>query len=100
MAKVYTYTAICSKVLDGDTLVFEPLDLGNDVFLKKAVLRLAGVNCPESRTKNLKEKKLGLEAKQFVKGLVEGKEIKFTSLQKEKFGRMLGIAYLPSGSEL
>ena len=98
--KIYSYTSVCTKVLDGDTLVFEPLDLGNDVFLSKAVLRLDGVNCPETRTKNPAEKKAGLAAKKFVKDLVEGKEIRFDSLRKEKFGRMLGIAYTPDGQNL
>lgn len=98
--KIYTYTSICTKVLDGDTLIFSPLDLGNDVFLKKAILRLDGINCPETRTKNLKEKAAGLKAKEFVRNLVEGKEIRFDSLRKEKFGRLLGIAYTPDGKNL
>jgi len=92
--KVYKYTSICTKVLDGDTLVFEPLDLGCDVFLKKAVVRLDGINTPESRTKNEREKELGLEVKQYVSGLCEGKEVTFESIKKEKFGRLLGVVFV------
>ena len=94
MSKVYRYTSTCTKVLDGDTLVFDPLDLGNDVFLSKVTVRLNGINTPESRTKNLKEKELGMAVKKYVKELCEGKEVTFDSLSREKFGRLLGVVWV------
>lgn len=93
MAQPFTYTSICTRVIDADTMVFEPLDLGNNVFLKKAVIRLYGINAFETRTKDLKEKEKGLIAKEYVKSLIEGKEVTFESLKLEKYGRMLGKVY-------
>ena len=49
------------RVVDGDT-VDVLIDLGFGVFKKERV-RLGGIDAPESRTKDLYEKKLGLEAK-------------------------------------
>ena len=52
------------KVVDGDT-VDVIIDLGFDVFLEKRV-RMAGVNAPESRTRNLEEKAKGLKTKAWL----------------------------------
>ena len=49
------------KVVDGDTIDVG-IDLGFDLFKKERV-RLAGIDTPESRTKDLAEKEMGLEAK-------------------------------------
>ena len=89
--KRFTYHTIITRVLDGDSFYCEPLDLGHGVFLNKVVYRLYGVNTWESRTKNLKEKAFGLEAKRLVKDLIEGKEVRLTTIKPEKFGRMLAI---------
>ncbi|MDD1617706.1 MAG: nuclease [Methylococcaceae bacterium NSP1-2] len=53
------------KVIDGDTIEVD-IDLGFDIAIHKPV-RLAGVDTPESRTKDAYEKKLGLEAKEWLK---------------------------------
>ena len=53
------------KVVDGDTIDIL-IDLGFDL-TKKERVRLAGIDTPECRTKNLEEKELGLEAKEFLK---------------------------------
>ena len=50
------------KVVDGDTIDVV-IDLGFDLSKKERV-RLAGIDTPESRTRDLDEKKLGLEAKE------------------------------------
>ena len=52
------------KVVDGDT-VDVLIDLGFDL-TKKERIRLAGIDTPESRTRDLEEKKLGLEAKKYM----------------------------------
>lgn len=91
--KTYTYTATCTRVIDADTIVFEPLDLGNDVFLRKCIVRFYGINAYESRTKNPQEKEKGLAAKKFIKDLIEGKEVTFESIRREKYGRLLGKVY-------
>ena len=83
----YTYKASVVKVVDGDTLDVV-IDLGFFVSVKQRV-RLDGINTPETRTKNLREKELGLKAKQLVKDKVEGKDITVRVYKKGKFGRYL-----------
>ena len=48
------------KVLDGDTIDVL-IDLGFDLFKKERV-RIAGVDTPEKRTRDLEEKALGIDA--------------------------------------
>jgi len=49
-----------NRVLDGDTIDVT-IDLGFDLFKKERV-RIAGVDTPEKRTRDLEEKALGLDA--------------------------------------
>ena len=62
----FVYQAELDRVVDGDT-VDVILDLGFDVKLHKQRVRLAGIDTPESRTRDLAEKKLGLAAKERLK---------------------------------
>ena len=84
------------KVVDGDT-VDVIIDLGFDVFLEKRV-RMAGVNAPESRTRNLEEKARGLKTKAWlIEKFNTDKQITIeTSLDNQygKFGRVLGTFYI------
>ena len=84
------------KVVDGDTIDAD-IDLGFDISLTKRV-RLSGVDTPESRTTDLKEKALGLEVKEWLKHKLEGaKDILIkTELpdSTEKYGRILGNLYV------
>ena len=58
---MYEYNAIVDRVVDGDT-VDVTIDLGFSVW-KKIRVRMEGINTPESRTRDLEEKKRGLAAK-------------------------------------
>ena len=58
----FVYNAVLDRVIDGDTIDVT-LDLGFDIKLHKQRVRLAGIDTPESRTRNLAEKALGLKAK-------------------------------------
>jgi micrococcal nuclease len=84
------------NVVDGDTIDVD-IDLGFDVSLAKRV-RLAGIDTPESRTKDAYEKKLGLESKDWLKHRLEfAKNIIIkTELpdSTEKYGRILGWIYI------
>jgi len=84
------------KVVDGDT-IDASIDLGFDISLTKRI-RLAGVETPESRTTDAKEKALGLEVKEWLKKKLEGKEdiIVKTELpdSTEKYGRILGHLFI------
>jgi micrococcal nuclease len=94
----FVYNAELDRVIDGDTLDCI-LDLGFDVKLHKQRIRLAGIDTPESRTRNLKEKALGLKAKDRLIELCVG-SFKVQSLGKGKYGRILGIPYTEDGKSI
>ena len=94
----FVYNATLDRIVDGDTFDCI-LDLGFDVKLHKQRVRLAGIDTPESRTRDLAEKKLGLAAKERLKELCCG-DIKIKSLGKGKYGRILGIPYTEDGQDI
>lgn len=83
-------------VVDGDTIDVD-IDLGFNVSFSQRV-RLAGIDTPESRTKDLNEKKLGLEVKEWLKSKLKDAEdvVIKTELpdSSEKYGRILGWLYV------
>jgi len=84
------------KIIDGDTIDVR-LDLGFDIYHDIRV-RFNGINTPESRTKDLREKELGLKAKAFTVDFLSGaKKIILIIDKKEKFGRYLGKIYNEKG---
>ena len=85
-----------TKVVDGDTIDAD-IDLGFDISLTKRI-RFAGIDTPESRTTNVKEKAMGLESKEWLKKTLEGaKDILIkTELpdSTEKYGRIIGHLFI------
>jgi|TARA_E500000318_G_C3473627_1_gene177509 micrococcal nuclease len=96
--EAFVYNATLDRIVDGDTFDCI-LDLGFDVKLHKQRVRLAGIDTPESRTRDLAEKKLGLAAKERLKELCFGK-FKVKSLGKGKYGRIIGIPYTENGDDI
>jgi len=93
---MYEYKAKLLRVIDGDT-VDCIIDLGFNVRIKERV-RLKGIDTPETRTRDLEEKKRGFAAKERV--VEEFKWSKdFTIIteidKKGKYGRILGTIMLP-----
>ena len=87
---MYEYRAKIKRVVDGDTVDVD-IDLGFGVWLKKQRVRLYGIDTPESRTRDLDEKKFGLMAKEFLKAELSDSAILKTRLDgKGKYGRILG----------
>ena len=88
------------KVLDGDTIDVT-IDLGFDLYKKERV-RVAGVDTPEKRTRNLEEKALGIDATNWLKKELEDvlagddELIVRTELHGGvgKYGRLLGWLYI------
>jgi len=84
------------KIVDGDTIDVD-IDLGFNVSFTQRV-RLAGIDSPESRTTDLKEKALGLEVKEYLKHLLENAEDIVIQTEKpdssEKYGRILGWLFI------
>ena len=77
------------RVVDGDT-VDVVLDLGFGLFKKERV-RVAGVDTPEKRTRNAKEKMLGYDATEFAEAWFEDSDGITVKTEKDgKYGRMLG----------
>jgi micrococcal nuclease len=85
-----------TKIVDGDTIDVV-IDLGFDISFSSRV-RLAGIDTPESRTKDLKEKALGLESKDYLKKRLEQATNIVIRTEKvnssEKYGRILAWLYL------
>ena len=90
---MYEYNAKILRIVDGDTIDVD-IDLGFGVWIHKERVRLEGIDTPESRTKDLEEKKLGLLSKEYVRGLLPvGSIVKLVCKSydsKGKFGRILG----------
>jgi len=96
--KPYTYKAECLRVVDGDTIDVR-LDLGFNIYHKGRV-RLMAIDTPESRTRDLEEKKFGLLAKQYLKDWIHQHDhILVESTEKGKFGRILGNIWNPDATE-
>ena len=57
---LYLYRIDNIRVIDGDTIDCD-IDLGFDVWLHKQRIRLYGIDAPETRTKDLEEKKRGID---------------------------------------
>ena len=70
----FNYYCDVDRIVDGDTLDVH-IDLGYSVKLHKQRVRLIGIDTPESRTRDLEEKKLGLAAKERLKELCGDKII-------------------------
>ena len=90
-----------NRVLDGDTIDVT-IDLGFDLYKKERV-RVAGVDTPEKRTRDLEEKELGIDATNWLKKKLEdtiagdGDELTIrTELEGGvgKYGRLLGWLYI------
>ena len=90
----YIYRAKLDRVVDGDTIDAK-ISLGFDVYVKKRI-RFQGFNAPESRTRDLEEKKRGLAAKDRVIEILEENNNKFLlkSHGVGKYGRCLGEIFV------
>jgi micrococcal nuclease len=90
------YVRKVENVVDGDTIDVL-IDLGFDIMFKSRV-RLAGIDSPESRTRDLKEKALGLESKEYLKKTLKDAKSIIIKTEKinssEKYGRILGWLYI------
>ena len=93
---MYKYNAKLIRVIDGDT-VDAMIDLGFDVWVKKRI-RLYGIDTPETRTKDLEEKKAGLAAKDRLGELMKQCDYEFIlkSYGIGKYGRCLGELFIES----
>ena len=91
------------KVIDGDTVRLETIDLGFSVQLHNKSVRINGIDVPESRInikkypERAKEKELGLLAKDKLKQWLVG-DITLKSYGTDKYGRVLGDIFCEKGN--
>ena len=93
------------RVLDGDTIDVT-IDLGFDLYKKERV-RVAGVDTPEKRTRDLEEKELGIDATNWLKDKLDGAIAGDDDLVIRtelvggvgKYGRLLGWLYIGGDAE-
>jgi len=93
----YIYRGKLERVVDGDT-IDALIDVGFDIWIKKRI-RYSGIDTWESRTRDLDEKKLGLEAKARNKELLEivsskSGYFRLKSHGVGKYGRVLGEIFI------
>ena len=89
---MYEYRCKVLRVVDGDTVDVD-IYLGFGVWMHKERIRLHGIDTPESRTRDLEEKKYGLLAKQMIKNFMPVGSMQTLVTTKDKagkFGRILG----------
>ena len=89
----YIYKIFVTRVIDGDTIDAE-IDLGFNLKLNKRI-RLHGIDTPETRTRDKKEKAAGLEAKRRLQEIVESQQnqLYLKSMDQGKFGRCIGVLF-------
>ena len=93
-----------NRVVDGDTIDVT-IDLGFDLYKKERV-RVAGIDTPEKRTRDLEEKALGIDATNYLKEKLEdtiaGDEALTIRTDLKggmgKYGRLLGWLYIGEDS--
>ena len=89
---MYEYKCKILRVIDGDTADVD-IDLGFGVWMKKQRIRFAGIDTPESRTRDLVEKKYGNAAKAYVQSYLPDGSDQILITEKDatgKYGRVLG----------
>ena len=94
-----------AKVVDGDTIDVI-IDLGFDLYKKERV-RVAGVDTPEKRTRNLEEKELGIDATNWLTeqldSAIDGEDDLVIRTEIDggfgKYGRLLGWLYIGEDPE-
>ena len=98
---MYEYNCKIVRVVDGDTVDVD-IDLGFGMWMHKERIRLYGIDTPESRTRDLVEKKFGYLAKDMVESFLPVGSIQtLVTVQDKagKFGRILGKFKIYDGKE-
>ena len=96
---MHEYRCTIRRVIDSDTVDVD-IDLGFGIWVRNERVRLYGIDTPESRTRDLEEKKCGIYAKQCVEAFMpvdSNQTLKTYKDKVGKFGRVLGefIIYDP-----
>ena len=89
---LYYYRALVKYVYDGDTITAD-IDLGLHAWVHGEKIRLARINAPELRGD---EREQGLISRDFLRGIIDGKEIiaQTSKDEKGKYGRYIAELWL------
>jgi micrococcal nuclease len=92
---LYNYKAKVVSVYDGDTCTVD-IDLGLRTWVHDEKLRLFRINAPELTGV---QKPAGLAARDFLRSLIDGKEIHIQTIKdrQEKYGRYLAEIFVQQG---
>ena len=82
-----------TSVYDGDTFTIAVWHSGIKKWCKYSV-RVAGIGCPEMRTKNTNEAIVAKQAKSFTEAFALKKHVELKNVNREKFGRILADVYV------
>ncbi len=96
---MYTYKLTDIRVVDGDTIE-ATIDLGFRI-RQRQIIRLAGIDAPELRSKDAKEREQAKAAKAWLERVLilwSPPEILMHSIGLDKYGRSLAIIWASDGS--
>jgi len=82
------------QIYDGDSISINSLDLGFHVGFNKIKLRLFGIDTPEIRTKDKKEKEMGLKVRNWLRRKLKDKIFTLEVYGKGKYGRWLADIFM------
>lgn len=94
MKPAFKYSAIVTRVIDGDTIDCT-VDLGFSIFAKER-FRLYGIDIPEKNSKDSVLKEIAFNATSYVKESIEGKTVTIECTGKDKYGRWLAKVFINS----
>lgn len=92
MKPIFKYSAVVTKVIDGDTIECN-VDLGFNIFTR-CNFRLYGIDTPEKTSKETVLKQLAQGAKNYVSDSVLGKSVVIECAGRDKYGRWLAVVYV------
>ena len=96
-AETRTFIGKAERISDGDTIKFtitEGTSIGTSM-----TVRLAGLDAPEiSHRKGQEGQPFGAESMANLRRLIEGKPISLHQLDKDRYGRLVGLIYVGSNN--
>ena len=99
---MYEYGCEIISVYDGDTVTVD-IDLGFGSWLRNRAIRVVGIDTPEIRTRDAREKRFGYRARDRMRQLLphESRQVLRTySAKPDKYGRILGNFVIGEYEEL
>lgn len=94
--RCFFYRAHVTDVHDGDTVTVD-IDLGFSMSLRKLKVRLTGIDTAEITSKDPVLKAKGIQARDWLREQILGKDVFLESAGLDKYGRWLGKIHTKGG---